>query len=86
MCSEPFSTDLITWVDYQFIVNPHVRKEKADEAEAVSEHIAAYNTTLTAGPTGTGCQEKEEGQKGRNAHFHISNQEHVNLGNSENCD
>merc|ERR1711865_648803 len=33
LLSEPFSTDLITWVDYQFIVNPHVRKEKAETAE-----------------------------------------------------
>merc|ERR1711934_719203 len=31
LLSEPFSTDLISWIDYQYIINPHARKERVDQ-------------------------------------------------------
>merc|ERR1711934_187422 len=31
LLSEPFSSDLISYTDYQYIINPHARQEKIDD-------------------------------------------------------
>ena len=37
LIDEPFSSDLISHTDYQFIRNPHARKEKANEKKTADK-------------------------------------------------
>lgn len=74
MCSEPFSSDLISYTDYQYIINPHARKEKKDSETQVTSFLVHCQIGSDAHWACLESEEAEEGEEGRNENVYLPDQ------------